>query len=60
LCVLVVCPEQLHSTAAYFPEKPTPEQQLKAKGLVDGLAAFYPCSYCAKDFRRCIAKHPPR
>ena len=41
----------LHTTAAYYPEAPAPEDVAAAGGLVSGLARLYPCEHCAEDFR---------
>lgn len=56
--LLTVSGRQLHTTAAYFPEKPTPEEQKAAKDLVSGLAALYPCPHCAEDFRESVTAAP--
>lgn len=50
----------LHSTAAYYPESPTPQEQSLAAGLVHGIAGLYPCTYCRTDFQECIQALPPR
>lgn len=44
----------------YYPDKPSPEYQEKAKAFVEALALMYPCGHCAKDFVKEIAKSPPR
>ena len=49
----------LHTTAAYYPIEPTTTQQEQMLGLIKGLAAFYPCSYCATEFRQSIKENPP-
>eukprot|EP00953_Heterococcus_sp_UTEX-ZZ885_P011089 6427-Heterococcus_DN1.PRE.12 len=49
----------LHTTAAYYPDAPTEAQQTAASNLITGLAALYPCSYCAKDFQKEVKKSPP-
>ncbi|VDO24480.1 Uncharacterized protein BM_BM4468 [Brugia malayi] len=49
----------LHTIAAYYPLKPTPEQKKNAIVLMDLLGKAYPCSHCAEDLRRDLAKHPP-
>ncbi|VDK72879.1 unnamed protein product [Litomosoides sigmodontis] len=49
----------LHTIAAYYPLKPTVEQQKNASTLMDLLGKIYPCSHCAEDLRQDLAKHPP-
>jgi len=43
-----------------YPEKPSKEVQNSALQFISSLALLYPCPYCAKDFRACIIKNPPR
>lgn len=50
----------LHSIGIYYPDKPTPEYQAKAKAFVEALAVMYPCVHCSEDFQKEIAKFPPR
>ena len=50
----------LHSTAAYYPDTPTPQEQSLAAGLIHGIAGLYPCTYCREDFRACVKEAPPR
>ena len=50
----------LHSTAAYYPENPTPQEQSLAAGLIHGIAGLYPCTHCRKDFQACVKEAPPR
>ena len=33
--------------AAYYPDKPTTENERQMKEMMTGLASFYPCGYCA-------------
>jgi hypothetical protein len=33
----------LHSVAAYYPDQPTEQQQLKMRAFVEALGEFYPC-----------------
>lgn len=49
----------LHTTAAYYPRTATPAQQTSMRALIHGVAEFYPCTWCAKDFRERIAEHAP-
>ncbi len=49
----------LHSTAAYYPVAPSSSRQAQMRALLEGLAAFYPCSVCAADFREDVRAHPP-
>ncbi len=48
----------LHSVAAYYPERPTARQQDLMRGMVEGLAEFYPCEVC-REHLRCVLPAPP-
>ena len=41
----------LHTMAAYYPEKPTVDQQKDMKTFMSLFSKFYPCEDCAKDFQ---------
>jgi FAD-linked sulfhydryl oxidase len=41
----------LHTIAAYYPEKPTEQEQTSMKGFIQSFAQFFPCRECASDFR---------
>ncbi|KAF8661255.1 hypothetical protein AX16_001358 [Volvariella volvacea WC 439] len=49
----------LHTTAAYYPEKPTPTQRANMLALLRSLPILYPCKPCAMDFEADLSKHPP-
>lgn len=49
----------LHTTAAYYPEKPTQGQQKLMRGMIDALAEFYACSYCVGHLRQEVQQRPP-
>ncbi|KAF9480529.1 hypothetical protein BDN70DRAFT_877522 [Pholiota conissans] len=49
----------LHTTAAYYPEKPTPTQRANMIMLLGSLPVLYPCGWCAKDFGENMAKTKP-
>lgn len=49
----------LHTTAAYYPEKPTPTQRVNMLMLLRSLPVLYPCTWCAQDFGEDIEKSPP-
>jgi len=49
----------LHSTAAYYPEKPTPTQRANMLMLLKSLPVLYPCTWCAQDFGKDIEKSKP-
>lgn len=51
--------DQIHTTAAHYPDKPSEETQNHARALMASLAALYPCTYCRKDFKEEIRKQPP-
>jgi FAD-linked sulfhydryl oxidase len=49
----------LHTTAAYYPEKPTPSQRTNMLMLLRSLPVLYPCTWCADDLGNDINRHPP-
>ncbi|KAG6909354.1 hypothetical protein DXG01_000954 [Tephrocybe rancida] len=49
----------LHTTAAYYPERPSPTQRANMLMLLRALPLLYPCTNCADDFGEDIAVHPP-
>ncbi|KAL6053916.1 Flavin-linked sulfhydryl oxidase of the mitochondrial IMS [Balamuthia mandrillaris] len=50
----------LHTTAAYYPDRPTPEQQAAVRELLRSLSKLYPCRICAEDLQRIMQKMPPQ
>ncbi|KAI6204926.1 Sulfhydryl oxidase [Aphelenchoides besseyi] len=48
----------LHTMAAYYPEKPTNEEQQSMKQTVESLSKTYPCPHCAEDFRKDLVENP--
>ncbi|KAF5316004.1 hypothetical protein D9619_006336 [Psilocybe cf. subviscida] len=49
----------LHTTAAYYPDKPTPTQRANMLMLLRSLPIVYPCTWCATDFGEEIEKSKP-
>lgn len=49
----------LHNAAIKYPDAPTHEQQAKMVGLIERIAAFFPCKMCSKGFTESIRKSPP-
>jgi len=49
----------LHTTAAYYPERPTPTQRANMLGLLIALPSLYPCSHCASHLEGKMEDHPP-
>lgn len=49
----------LHTTAAYYPERPTPAQRVNMLSLIRSLPVLYPCTTCASDFGEDMGEHPP-
>eukprot|EP00959_Pyramimonas_sp_CCMP1952_P238953 4993847-Pyramimonas_sp.AAC.1 len=50
---------QLHTIAAYYPNKPSVREQCSARNLVKSLAQLYPCTHCKGDFQKAIEDVPP-
>ncbi|CAD8124566.1 unnamed protein product [Paramecium sonneborni] len=50
----------LHTTAIYYPDEPTLEQQQKMRNLFDAIAEFYACKHCKAHFQKDISKNPPQ
>lgn len=51
---------QMHTMAAYFPEKPTAAEREAAASFLHVLGGLYPCGHCAEDFRTSLEESPPR
>ena len=49
----------LHTTAAYYPEKPTPNQRANMLNLIHSLPVLYPCSHCASHLGEVMKANPP-
>ncbi|KAK7590272.1 hypothetical protein V9T40_001885 [Parthenolecanium corni] len=50
----------LHTMAAYFPDKPSTDDQRDMAQFLRLFSKFYPCPTCARDFTKLIEKEPPR
>jgi hypothetical protein len=50
----------LHTTAAYYPNPPSSSQQSVMRSMMEGLAEFYPCHYCAAHLREQLKDSPPQ
>ncbi|CAG5113419.1 Oidioi.mRNA.OKI2018_I69.chr2.g7530.t1.cds [Oikopleura dioica] len=42
----------LHTMAAYYPDKPSPEKKAAVLNFYDSFSKLYPCSHCAEDLRQ--------
>ena len=49
----------LHTTAAYYPERPSPLQKRHMHSLLSSLPTLYPCSHCASHLGECMKQNPP-
>ncbi|RDX56799.1 FAD-dependent thiol oxidase, partial [Lentinus brumalis] len=49
----------LHTTAAYYPEKPTMQHRVNMLSLLRALPVLYPCSNCAQHLGENMKTHPP-
>ncbi|RZB41557.1 Evr1 Alr domain containing protein [Asbolus verrucosus] len=50
----------LHTMAAKFPEKPSKTEQKNMTNFFHLFSKFYPCDYCAEDFRKELQSDPPQ
>ncbi|KAI8100153.1 growth factor [Halteromyces radiatus] len=48
----------LHTTAAYYPEKPAPSQRESMKTFIESFAQHYPCWFCKNDFQQAMMIEP--
>lgn len=49
----------LHTTAAYYPVQASQSQQTSMRSLLQSVGIFYPCTYCATDFRERMSAVQP-
>ncbi|EIN09659.1 FAD-dependent thiol oxidase [Punctularia strigosozonata HHB-11173 SS5] len=49
----------LHTTAAYYPDRPTPLQRANMLNLLHSLPVLYPCSHCASHLGEELKAYPP-
>ena len=50
----------LHTTAAYYPENPTPTQRASMLSLLKSLPLLYPCGHCASHLGENLKDNPPK
>ncbi|KAJ9062223.1 Flavin-linked sulfhydryl oxidase of the mitochondrial IMS [Entomophthora muscae] len=50
----------LHTTAAYYPEKPTGQQRNSMRNLISSVSVLYPCQPCAEHMREEMVTSPPK
>ncbi|KYK58083.1 hypothetical protein DCS_05096 [Drechmeria coniospora] len=50
----------LHTVAARFPEKPTPDERKTLETFFHLFGRLYPCGECAKHFRELMKQYPPQ
>ncbi|GAA5804267.1 putative regulatory protein [Helicostylum pulchrum] len=48
----------LHTMAAYYPQKPEPQQKESMKSFFKAFSENYPCWFCKNDFQKDIAEEP--
>ncbi|EIW79068.1 FAD-dependent thiol oxidase, partial [Coniophora puteana RWD-64-598 SS2] len=49
----------LHTTAAYYPDSPSPSQRSHMLSLLRALPALYPCTHCASHLGERMGAAPP-
>lgn len=50
----------LHTMAARYPKLPTNQQKNDMRSFLRIFSQVYPCTWCAKDFEKYIAKNAPK
>ncbi|KAK9768130.1 Flavin-linked sulfhydryl oxidase of the mitochondrial IMS [Basidiobolus ranarum] len=50
----------LHTMAAYYPDKPSKEQQGDMNTFLDTFSKFYPCNWCANHLQGEMKSAPPK
>ncbi|VUZ54004.1 unnamed protein product [Hymenolepis diminuta] len=50
----------LHTMAAYYPSRPSVNEMKSMERFFQDFAEFFPCKYCADDFKRNMEKFPPK
>lgn len=50
----------LHTTAAYYPENPTPTHRVSMLRLLKSLPSLYPCGHCASHLGENMKENPPK
>eukprot|EP00545_Synedropsis_sp_CCMP1620_P010108 CAMPEP_0119004104 /NCGR_PEP_ID=MMETSP1176-20130426/955_1 /TAXON_ID=265551 /ORGANISM="Synedropsis recta cf, Strain CCMP1620" /LENGTH=182 /DNA_ID=CAMNT_0006955777 /DNA_START=74 /DNA_END=622 /DNA_ORIENTATION=+ len=48
----------LHSMVAWYPDRPTADDARQMEGFFVTLGRFYPCTWCASDFRENLEAQP--
>nr|QSX72238.1 augmenter of liver regeneration [Halisarca dujardinii]QZX63211.1 mitochondrial FAD-linked sulfhydryl oxidase [Halisarca dujardinii] len=49
----------LHTAAAYYPDKPSADQQHDMKQFISLMSKIYPCESCADHMQSRLKTHPP-
>ncbi|KAH8116516.1 ERV/ALR sulfhydryl oxidase domain-containing protein [Phellopilus nigrolimitatus] len=49
----------LHTTAAHYPDAPSPAQRTRMLGLLFALPVLYPCAWCATHLGEEMTRRPP-
>ncbi|KAI8358214.1 ERV/ALR sulfhydryl oxidase domain-containing protein [Mortierella sp. GBAus27b] len=50
----------LHTMAAYYPDRPSTQEQSTMKSLLSSFSQFYPCGPCAEHLRQEMKTDPPK
>jgi mitochondrial FAD-linked sulfhydryl oxidase len=48
----------VNNKAAWYPDRPTKDDQTSMQQLIHAIAKFYPCTYCAHDFQQNLQQTP--
>jgi FAD-linked sulfhydryl oxidase len=49
----------LHTMAAYYPTRPSPERQRITRTFLEALGDVFPCHLCGDDWKRVLQQSPP-